>query len=388
MNRSVHKLVLMAAVVAVGSAAPGSAQQAAPPTPTMLPPIPGVSDPTLAPPAPALGSPNPIPDFQTGWPRPSLEPPSLFRQAPVPTPYGCDPVPGRYFERDPLLDPPSFPQPGFVASVDVQALVPHIYHDVVNVAPVGSSASGSVAVPVSGFSWAVSPRIEFGYRLGSGFGEFAVNYQFLETHGSSSAPFGPDGPAGVGSKFQFNLADFDYVSRQFTPWERWGLKWRIGLRTLQMFYNTTLTQPFDVASAGSGIFQQQGYNAYHGYGGHVGVEVDRDLGRLVRGLSFVGKLDVGSTAGFIKQTVTQTMVDGTFTSGTYRWDQASPSIYAQLGLNYHVPGSRLDFYLGGSGAYWWNVGKNNNVALNAVGKGTAGGDLSLLGATFRLTWNY
>ena len=384
MNRSVHKLVLMAAVVAAGSAAPGSAQQATPPAPTP-PSVPGMGGPT---PSAAPESPNLMPDFQTGWPRPPIEPSSLFRQAPAPTPYGCDPLPGRYFERDPLLDPPSFPQPGFVASVDVQPLVPHIYHDLVNLAPVGSNASGTVAVPVSGFSWMVSPRIEFGYRLGSGFGEFVVNYQFLETHGSSSTPFGPDGPAGVGSKLQFNLADFDYVSRQFTPWERWGVKWRIGLRTLQMFYNTTLTQPFDVASAGSGVFQQLGSNAYHGYGGHVGVEVDRDLSRLVPGLSFVGKLDVGGTAGFIKQTIGQTMVDGTFTSGAYRWDQASPSIYTQLGLNYHVPGSRLDLYLGGSGGYFWNLGKNNNVALTSVGKGTAAGDLSLLGATFRLTWNY
>jgi hypothetical protein len=329
-----------------------------------------------------------MPNFATGWPRPPEQPPSLFRQAPVPTPYECAPIPGRYFERDPLLDPPSFPQPGFVASFELSAIVPHVYHDIVNAAQVGPNAPGSLVVPVIGFNWTASPRLELGYRLPSGFGEFLLNYQYIRTTGSGTSPLGPDGPGSVSEKFEFNLADFDYASREFTPWQHWGLKWRVGFRQLQMFYRTALTQPAAVAAAGSGIVQEQGYNAYHGYGAHFGFELNRDFYQWVPGLSSVVKVDVANTFGFIRQSVGLGMVDGTFVTGVARTDIAVPSLYGQLGLNYHPPGSRLDFYLGGSYGYWWNLGKFPNTALNFQGKGNAKGDLSLTGLTFRAAWNY
>jgi hypothetical protein len=376
MTRSVHKLVLAAALVVAGTA-PGSAQEL---------PVPLLPVPPMVPPRPP-GS-GPASTLLENWPNPPDEPPSLFRQAPAPTPYACAPLPGRYFERDPLLDPPQFPQPGCVVAVELQALVPHIFHDIVNTGTVGANAPGSVVVPVPGFDWTASPRIELGYRLPSGFGEFAINYQYIRTNGSGSTPFGPDGPANLRGTFEFNLSDFDYVSRQFTPWQYWGMKWRFGFRQLHMFYRSTLTQPFGAAAAGSGVLQEQGFNAYHGYGAHVGVELDRDLSRCLPGLSFVGKLDVANTFGFIRQSVSQTLVDGTFTTGVFRADQASPSLLGQAGLNYHPPGSRLDFYAGALYGYWWNLGKFNNVALNAPGKPTAKGDLSLTGFTFRVAWNY
>jgi hypothetical protein len=288
---------------------------------------------------------------------------------------------------DPLLDPPSFPQPGFVAGVELQALVPHVHHDVVNTATVGMNMPGSFAVPVSGFDWTVSPRLEIGYRLPSGFGEFAINYQYLRTNGSGTAPYGPDGPgAPVSDKFEFNLSDFDYASREFTPWKYWGFKWRVGFRQLHMFYTTTLDQPFAVAAAGSGVVQERGFNAYHGYGAHVGVELDRDLSQHLPGLSLVSKLDVGGTFGFIRQSVSQTMLNGTFAQGDFRADQAVPSVLGQLGLNYK-PTRRLDLFLGGTYGYWWSVGKFNNVALTSSGKPHASGDFSLTGITLRATWN-
>jgi hypothetical protein len=341
------------------------------------------------PPVPAAGSAaNPMPDFQSGWPRPADEPPSLFRQAPIPTPYECAPLPGRYFERDPLLDPPTFPQPGFVADFELQALVPHIVHDIVNTVPVGGGAPGTVAVPVPVFDWTVSPRLEIGYRLPSGFGEFLINYQFIHSSGSGTSPLGPDGPESVTDKFEFNLADFDYASREFTPFEHLGFKARFGLRTLQMYYRSTATQSYAAAAAGSGVLQEQGFNAYHGYGGHVGVELNREFNQQLPGLSLVGKLDIGNTFGFIHQSVSQYSTDGVNSQGVYRFDQASPSILTQLGWNYHPPGGRLDVYLGGSFGYWWNLGKNDNVALDPIGKGNAKGDLSLTGITFRVAWNY
>lgn len=376
MTRHTQKWIFVAALAVLGWASHVRAQQ------PMLPPIP----PSTISPAPA---PSPATMFGEGWPRPPEQPASLFRQAPTPMPYACDPLPGRYFERDPLLDPPSFPQPGFVADVELQVVVPHVYHDIVNATSVGpNNPPSTIDVPVTGFNWTVSPRIEAGYRLASGFGEFLISYQYIRTNGSGSTPFGPDGPASLHDKFEFNLNDLDYLSREFTPWKHWGMKWRFGLRQLHMFTNTTLTQPFDVASAGSGILSQTGNNAYHGYGAHIGVELERDFSQRLPGLGVIGKFDFGDTMGFIRQSVSQTMVDGTMINGVFRADQASPSVYGQVGVNYHPPGSRLDIYGGFAYGYWWNLGKFNNVALNAPGKPIAKEDLSLTSFNFRLSWNY
>jgi|SRR5579883_297664 len=371
MTRQMHKWAFVAILGMAGSAAPGRAQQ------PMTPPSP----------PPGTTAPGPTSSFGADWPRPPEEPLSLFRQTPAPVPYACDPLPGPYFERDPLLDPPSFPQPGFVADIELQTLVPHVFHDIVNAGQVGPNGPGSLAVPVAGFNWTVSPRIEAGYRLASGFGEFLISYQYIRANGSGTTPFGPDGPADVRDKFEFNLNDLDYLSREFTPWKHWGMKWRFGLRQLHMFTNTTLTQPFGVAAAGSGVLSQTGYNAYHGYGAHIGVELERDFNQRLPGLSLLGKFDFGDTMGFIRQSVTQSM-DGTFITGLARTDQASPSVYGQLGVNYHPPGTRLDIYLGASYGYWWNLGKFNNVALTPATKPTAKEDLSLTAITMRLSWNY
>jgi hypothetical protein len=118
------------------------------------------------------------------------------------------------------------------------------------------------------------------------------------------------------------------------------------------------------------------------------VELDRDFYHWLPGLSGVFKVDVANTFGFIRQSVSQTMIDGTFFNGIARTDIAVPSLYGQLGFNYHPPGNRLDFYIGGSYGYWWSLGKFPNVALGDKGKATAKGDLSLTGLTFRASWNY
>jgi hypothetical protein len=400
MTRPLHKLMLVAALAVAGSTAPAGAQQppVALPPPNMMDavpqatvPQPTVSPPMMMPPIPLpaeLSPPSPMPDFDgPGWPHPADVPGSLFRQAPATSPYECAPIPGRYFERDPLVDPPAFAQPGFVADFEVQTLVPHIYHDVVNTTSVGSNAAGTLAVPVTGYDWAVSPRIEIGYRLPSGFGEFLINYQYIRTYGSGTSDLGPDGFGNVNDKFEFNLADFDYATREFTPWQHWGMKWRFGLRSLQTFYRSGIIEPLEEAVAGSHVYQEQGYNAYHGYGAHVAVELDRDFYNWVPGLSLVTKVDFGNTFGFIHQSVSQLTTDGSYDVGAFRADQASQSLYGQLGLNYHAS-SRLDFYAGGSYGYWWNLGKFNNVALTPAGKPTAKGDLSLTGITFRVSWNY
>src|ERR1700722_14498433 len=128
MTRTVTKLLFAAALSLTGLASRGLAQAPAAPqyysdwTINQLQVSNPVGGQPMVPPSNPAATPAPTPNFETGWPRPPEEPPSLFRQAANPMPYGCAPIPGRYFEMDPLLDPPGWPQPGWVADLEIQAV--------------------------------------------------------------------------------------------------------------------------------------------------------------------------------------------------------------------------------------------------------------------------
>ena len=70
---------------------------------------------------------NPLP----GLPRPPDQPRSLLAPATAPL-YEPAALPGPYFERDPLLDPPELPPPGWFADVDVLAAKAHVKNKLTN----------------------------------------------------------------------------------------------------------------------------------------------------------------------------------------------------------------------------------------------------------------
>jgi hypothetical protein len=394
MTRSLCKFGFVAALLVAGSASRSLAQApaASPFYPEWMTFQPVRSDSmvnAMAPPS-AQGSisPAPTPNFETGWPRPPEIPASLFRQAPDPMPYGCAPIPGKYFEMDPLLDPPEYPRPGWIADLEIQAVGPHIFQSLSNGVPVGPNPPGTLRVPITPLDWTVSPRIEFGYRLASGFGEFLLSYQYLGTTGSGSTPYGPNGPAAMSGRLNINESDFDYASREFNPWEHWGMKWRFGFRQVYAFYDTQLTSSLAAATAGNGALLQSGTNGYSGWGGHVGVEINREFNRQIPGLSFVAKVDFGDTLGQLRQTVSQSLIGGAYSSGEVQNGQEVPALSGQIGLSYRPPGNRFEVYLGGYYQYWWNLGTLPNYALNAAGAPLSGGELSLTGVTLRLSFNY
>ena len=387
-----HKLVFVAALVVAVSASPSLAQTPMnfnyyqDSLPLQLQNSSPIGTASAAGPASTIQA-SPVPEF-ANWPRPAEVPASLYTQAPVPTPYGCAQIPGPYFEHDPLVDPPSFPQPGWVADVEVSAVGPHLFQSLSNGVAVGGTAPGSIRIPITLLDWTVSPRLEVGYRLSEGFGAFMLSWQYIGTTGTGSTPFGPDGYAGLGGRLNYNLSDLDYVSREFTPWDHWGMQWRFGFRQVYMFYDTTVSTPTAAAAAGTGILQESGANGYRGWGGHVGVQLDREFNQQLPGLSLVAKLDFGDTAGFVQQRITQTTLGGGFAAGEIQQGQAAPSLAGQLGVSYRPPGGRYEFYLGGFYQYWWNVGTLPNFALNVSGAPMSGGELSLTGVTARFSFNY
>src|SRR5262249_21281262 len=132
------------------------------------------------------------PDFLRTLPRPPDAPASLLAP-PVPPGPEAPPLFGPYFEPHPLLDPPTWPAPGWLATAEVAAIHPHLQtqlRNTVQVGPVNGISPppanpptrfgpDTVALPGAPLDWTAEPRVEVGYRLPAGFGEIALAYRFL-----------------------------------------------------------------------------------------------------------------------------------------------------------------------------------------------------------------
>ena len=126
-------------------------------------------------------------------------------------------------------------------------------------------------------NWTVSPRFELGYRLPSGFGEVDVAYRFLlaEGTGSTADPIAaPDATAALRSHLNIHVGDLDYASRETSLGPSWGMKWRIGLRYADVFFDSRADEPLAAAAAGSGIFERSISNNFWGIGPHATLELN------------------------------------------------------------------------------------------------------------------
>jgi hypothetical protein len=301
-------------------------------------------------------------------------------------------LPGPYFEEDPRLDPPDWPQPGWFADVDLSAMGAHFKNRLNGTVQIDNLPPNNVHVPGADLDWSFSPRFEVGYRLPSGFGAFGLSYRFLATQGTAIGP-GPDGPADFKSRLDVHIIDLDYISREFSVWpnpELWKMQWRVGLRWASIYYDANSVEPFEEAADKSGIFTARSTDRFVGFGPHAGVELARQLEST--GLSLVGRIDGWISLGRIRQ--------GFFEESTILGpgglpvggethvssSQAVPAVNAQVGLSYRPPTyPNLEFFLGYQYEYWWNVGR---FSLNTSTPPFSRGELSDQGITFRAAFNY
>jgi hypothetical protein len=317
-----------------------------------------------------------------GLPRPPDQPASLFLP-PAPTGPAPAPLPGPYFEFDPLLDPPELPAPGWFTDLEAGVVGPHVKNNVTldNAFPGG----GRLRLPSANLDWTVSPRVAVGYRLPAGFGEISLAYRFLvsEGEGTTSAQ---DSLAALKSRLDLNIIDLDYTSREFSLWPHWDMTWRFGLRWADVYFDSRAEEPFGVAAAGSGIFETRTTNSYLGFGPHAGVALARQLGPA--GLALVGRVDGWISIGRIRQgffeTATTLGPNGLPLAAETRLSssQAVPSINVQLGLGWQPLGwCNTHFFLGYVYEYWWNVGRESNTLDSR-------GELSDQGILLRAEFNY
>ena len=264
---------------------------------------------------------NPLPNL----PRPADQPGSLYQPPQPGLPYGCPDRECPYFQEDPLLDCWGVQRPGWLFDVELDFLGSHVFDHVGQFygSPFNTAAPTQPpvpdrgptyppypwAVPMAQLDWEASPRFELGYRLPSGFGELDVAYRFLAATGSGTTNdpnAAPDGTATLNSHLDLQVGDFDYASNE-TSLETmlgpgWGMKWRVGLRTADILFNSRADEPLADAIAGSRYYERAISNHFWGIGPHAAVELSRRWRDA--GLGLVCRLDAGLLFGKTTQEFT------------------------------------------------------------------------------------
>lgn len=325
------------------------------------------------------------PDFLKSLPHPPDQPRSLFEPAP---PLGPPPpdLEQPYLQPDPILDPPHWPQIGWFWDLQIAGIKPHVQNELFQVVGTGLGRPIPVMLGNSPLSWTIAPRIEIGYRLPSGFGEFSIVDTGFSSNGSDVFN-GPDGPAPRSSLLQMNYTDFDYHSREYTPYANWEMKWRAGVRFSESFTLTSVNETFAQAAAGSGILAAQQSNATQGVGPHFAIELERWFS--TSGFAFTGKVDIADQFSIIRQrssAITTTATPTGLDNGVliHNFSNQVVILTVQVGLSWQPPSypcSRL--YLGYLNETWWNA-----LQDATLGVPISNGQFDYQGIFLRASWNY
>ncbi len=320
-------------------------------------------------------APNPSPYTV---PLPVAAQPAAPPGPPTPT-FAPAPLPGPYFEADPVLDRPPLPQPGWLADADLGLVIPHLKNHLVGTVQLpGAAAPDTVALGSAALDWTAFPRVEAGYRLPSGFGAVAMSFRFLDTEGNGSTA-GLDGPAALHSRLSLYETGLDYLSDETSLWPNWDMKWTVGLRVLWSFFDSRADESAALAAAGSTVVEQRESNWYCGVGPHLGLELDRQIG--CTGLAFVLRSEGSIYIGRLRQAFYETSTTGLSASSSIPVSQGVPELAFFAGLRWQPPQWKgAEFYAGYQYEYWWDVGRNNST--------TSSGDMAVQGFFVRAGWNF
>lgn len=362
-------LPLCALVLLVGQSSRAWAQR---PGSVLMP----ATAPQAAPGSVPAGIENP---FLPGLPNTPDIPSSLY--APATPTYTCQQPECPYFDCDPRLDPAFLPQPGWVADVEVDVALPHVSNGVHDTVTLGGITS-RVELGSAKLDWTGSPRVELGYRLPDGFGEFDIAYRFLGSDGTGTVrgPFAaPDGPATLTSRLAIEIGDLDYSSNEISICS-WWMKWHFGLRGADVYFDSRADEDPAVAAGGSGIFERRMTNNYWGIGPHWGLDLERRIGDS--GFTIVGRLDGAILLGRLGQGFFEVSTTPGVSAQTIQSNpDAVPMLDWSLGVAWRPPSCQaLRFFLGYQGEGWWDVG-------HFAGEGTDA-QIQSEGVLLRADFNY
>jgi hypothetical protein len=301
------------------------------------------------------------PEVLPGLPQPSDQPASLY--TPPSPAFTCDALPGPYFDCDPRVDPPVLPQPGWLFDVEVGVLLPHVMNGTQDAVTVNGVTS-HVQLPGGTLNWTAAPRIELGYRLPEGFGEIDLAYRFLGAQGTGTASgafAAPDAPGSLTKRLDIQVADLDYASNELSICT-WWMKWRLGLRGSDVYFDSRVDEPFAAAAAGSGVSERRDTNNFWGIGPHGSLEIERRLTNW--GLMALGRLEGSILLGRVDQgffeTSTTRGAGGQFLTGQTLESNggAVPELEGNIGLGWRPPSCpSLRVFAGYEYEHWWDVAR-------------------------------
>jgi hypothetical protein len=383
---------LLAALFAIVIAGRALAQ-----VPTETPPASG--SPAIEPPPPRPSAyPAPPPPAAPSYPHPSA--PNTAATAPYYPPPGgtagvingpapCAPFEDRngpLLQGDPLLDQSIYGMPGWFTAIETDIVKPHVKYalsDTVQgstIVPPGMMfpsrlITDQMALPFAALDWTAEPRIELGYRLPGGCGEFMVTYRSLVSQGSDIlVNFDPAGDGLLRSRVDLEVVDLDFASREFSLGPNWDIKWITGVRFADIFMDSR---------ADGLVLEQRSSDHYWGVGAHVGLDLRHRLGNTR--LSLFGKLEMAALLGQVHQSFEETtfnpasQVTTAMAGGTLDKTQAGMTIETQAGLSWRPWACRpITLSTGYQYEEWWYIGTvNGNHAT-----------LSDQGFFLRAEWNY
>jgi hypothetical protein len=268
---------------------------------------------------------------------------------------------GPLLKGNPFLDGPAGTGPGWFAAVEVDPAWVHVGNQLVGLVSFGN-ITDRVELPTSNLAVTVTPRFEVGYRFHQGSGEVLASYRFVETAGSGDlgglTPVG--GTAPVRSRFDLNVLDLDYASREF-PFAMgpgWDMKWLVGVRLASLY--------FDSQASAAGLSQRE-TNHFGGAGPQAGVELWRFLGHT--GLSLFGRLDFDFFMGRVRQSFTET-VGSSGAETDLSQIQGAPVLAIQFGLAW-MPDAIDNFRVAAGYTFerWWDIGLVDQSRAQATVQG-------------------
>ena len=217
---------------------------------------------------------------------------------------------------------------------------------------------GTVQPPQASLDWTVAPRLEVGYRFPDSFGDLSASYRFLVSEGRGT-DITAAGALDLRSRLDLNQFDFDYTSAPFSPGPFWDLKWRVGARLADVYFDSRVS---------SGVFDQQASNNFFGAGPHFALDAERRIG-LLPGFAAFGSIDGAVLVGQIHQHFQD---DGgpLGADDTERRTQSVPVLTLKAGFSYTPP--RLEFVHFTTGyefERWWNLARLGGSAGEVTDQG-------------------
>ena len=315
--------------------------------------------------------------------------PALAADTDRPAPFVLPPPPpypdvtSTFWIGSPLLDRPGAEPPGFLFNVESSVLWFHPYAHLVGGNAVNYNVGGfpSGGMPVTGdivnfplnpLRPTATPRIELGYRLPDGFGEFRISYRSIATTGADTILVQPPqstdtlGPASQRGRLNINVIDLDFGMRQFALGPNWEMRFAIGGRLATAFLDSQVDYlaPVTVTGTpfGTGPFtrltQSSALNNQY-IGPHDVQELGRKLG--VPGLTAFGRVDAAGLYGNVNQTFKETFVQPPGVSQhTAHNGVGTPWAAFQVGLSYAPASHRSRFLVGYQYEQWWQFARGDN----------------------------